>query len=124
MRRMKRFLAVPVLLLCVTMVHAQRPSDPALLIPETAPPLDYVPVAQAVTLPEGMKISSLPGPADIASAFGSYESSHEVRDGKLLVARTLQLRRPRTVCTATEYAELRKFAAAVDADLRKQILYE
>jgi sugar lactone lactonase YvrE len=32
---------------------AQRPSDPALLIPETAPPLDYVPVANPVTLPAG-----------------------------------------------------------------------
>src|SRR5688572_15020500 len=53
MRRMKRFLAVPVLLLCTVVIDAQRPSDPALLVPETAPVLDYVPVAQAVTLPAG-----------------------------------------------------------------------
>jgi sugar lactone lactonase YvrE len=32
---------------------AQRPSDPALLIPETAPALDYVAVANPVTLPPG-----------------------------------------------------------------------
>ena len=53
MRGMKRLIAVPVLLLCTVAIHAQRPSDPALLVPETAPPLDYVPVAQAVTLPAG-----------------------------------------------------------------------
>jgi sugar lactone lactonase YvrE len=33
---------------------AQRPSDPALLVPEQAPPLDYVYVPNAVTLPEGV----------------------------------------------------------------------
>jgi sugar lactone lactonase YvrE len=32
---------------------AQRPSDPALLVPEEAPPLDYVAVPDAVTLPAG-----------------------------------------------------------------------
>jgi sugar lactone lactonase YvrE len=32
---------------------AQRPSDPALLIPEEAPPLDFVAVPDAVTLPAG-----------------------------------------------------------------------
>jgi sugar lactone lactonase YvrE len=35
-----------------SVVAAQRPSDPALLIPETAPALDYVPVP-AVTVPAG-----------------------------------------------------------------------
>jgi hypothetical protein len=34
-------------------VLAQRPSDPALLVPEAAPPLDYVAVPNAVSLPEG-----------------------------------------------------------------------
>ena len=53
MRRVKRLIAVPILLLCTVGIQAQRPSDPALLVPETAPPLDYVPVAQAVTLPAG-----------------------------------------------------------------------
>lgn len=33
---------------------AQRPSDPALLVPEQAPALDYVHVPNAVTLPEGV----------------------------------------------------------------------
>jgi DNA-binding beta-propeller fold protein YncE len=37
-------------------VHGQRPSDPALLIPETAPPLEYVAVPTAVTLPPGVSM--------------------------------------------------------------------
>jgi sugar lactone lactonase YvrE len=41
------------LLLSGTSVIAQRPSDPALLVPETAPELDYVAVPTAVTLPSG-----------------------------------------------------------------------
>jgi sugar lactone lactonase YvrE len=39
-------------------VLAQRPSDPALLIPETAPVLDYVAVPDAITLPDGMKMGA------------------------------------------------------------------
>jgi DNA-binding beta-propeller fold protein YncE len=39
-------------LACATLT-AQRPSDPALLIPETAPALDYVAVANPVSLPAG-----------------------------------------------------------------------
>jgi sugar lactone lactonase YvrE len=58
MRRMKRLLLVPALLLCSIAVHAQRPSDPALLVPENAPPLDYVPVAQAITLPADIKMGA------------------------------------------------------------------
>ena len=36
-----------------TLAFAQRPSNPALLIPQSAPELDYVPVADPVTLPAG-----------------------------------------------------------------------
>jgi DNA-binding beta-propeller fold protein YncE len=42
-----------ILLLLAPALLAQRPSDPALLVPETAPPLDYAPAASAVTLPAG-----------------------------------------------------------------------
>ena len=45
-------LLLPLLLFGGTLA-AQRPSDPALLIPETAPPLEYVAVANPVTLPAG-----------------------------------------------------------------------
>ena len=41
------------LLLATTAAIAQRPSDPALLIPETAPELDYVVSPTSVTLPAG-----------------------------------------------------------------------
>jgi sugar lactone lactonase YvrE len=40
-------------LLCGTGLLAQRPSDPALLIPEDAPPLDFVAVPDAVSIPAG-----------------------------------------------------------------------
>jgi len=40
-------------LLAATFLFAQRPSNPALLIPQTAPDLDYMPVADPVTLPDG-----------------------------------------------------------------------
>jgi sugar lactone lactonase YvrE len=39
-------------------VLAQRPSDPALLIPESAPELTYAHAANAVTLPDGMKMGA------------------------------------------------------------------
>jgi sugar lactone lactonase YvrE len=47
-------LSAAVLVLLGTSALAQRPSDPALLIPETAPALAYVVAPRAVTLPDGM----------------------------------------------------------------------
>jgi len=44
------FLAAPLL--------SQRPSDPALLVPETAPELDYTFVPDAIKLPEGSKMGA------------------------------------------------------------------
>jgi len=43
------------LLLASTALFAQRPSDPALLIPQTAPLLDYVPVADPLAIPADAK---------------------------------------------------------------------
>ena len=51
-------LGLAVLVLAAATALAQRPSDPALLIPETAPELDYVYAPNAVTLPEGMKMGA------------------------------------------------------------------
>jgi sugar lactone lactonase YvrE len=42
---------------------AQRPSDPALLIPQTAPELDYVAVPNSLTLPAGVTLGA---PASVA----------------------------------------------------------
>lgn len=43
-----------IMLVLVAAVGAQRPADPALLVPHPAPPLDYVAVADPVRLPAGL----------------------------------------------------------------------
>jgi streptogramin lyase len=51
---MKKHAAAAVtLLLLASSVAAQRPSDPALLVPQDAPAMDYAAVPSAVTLPDG-----------------------------------------------------------------------
>ena len=50
---MRRAAVGIVAILLSTSVLAQRPSDPELLAPETAPELDYVAAPAAVTLPAG-----------------------------------------------------------------------
>jgi sugar lactone lactonase YvrE len=40
------------------LLYAQRPSDPALLVPETAPELDYVFTPESITLPAGSKMGA------------------------------------------------------------------
>src|ERR1700712_4390801 len=49
----KAALAVAFLLLGSAGLFSQRPSDPALLIPQVAPELDYVSVADPLTVPAG-----------------------------------------------------------------------
>ena len=49
--------ALTVLLLSAA-VAAQRPSNPALLVPQEAPAMDYVAVPSAVTLPEGVTMGA------------------------------------------------------------------
>lgn len=77
-----------------------------------------------LALSPNMEIGALPGTALIQSRFGSFTASHEVREGKLLVVRRLAIERTRTVCNAADHAELRQFAAAIDRELRRQILYQ
>ena len=55
---MKRLSILAAFLLVGASAFAQRPSDPALLVPETAPELDYVAVLQAVTVPPEMKMGA------------------------------------------------------------------
>ena len=50
---MRKSAVALVVILLGTSVLAQRPSDPALLVPETAPELEYVVAPTAVTLPAG-----------------------------------------------------------------------
>ena len=55
---MRRAAIGVVVVLLSTSVLAQRPSDPALLVPETAPELDYVVVPTAVSLPAGVTMGA------------------------------------------------------------------
>jgi sugar lactone lactonase YvrE len=56
---MKRAIgAAVVVLMSGPVAFAQRPSDPALLVPQNAAPLDYVAVANPLTLPEGTTIGA------------------------------------------------------------------
>jgi DNA-binding beta-propeller fold protein YncE len=55
---MKHTAAALAVLLLIVPVVAQRPSDPALLVPQEAPALDYVPVPNAITLPQGVTMGA------------------------------------------------------------------
>jgi sugar lactone lactonase YvrE len=55
---MRRAAVGLVAILLSTSVLAQRPSDPALLVPEDAPELDYVVAPAAVKLPDGMTMGA------------------------------------------------------------------
>ncbi|MFO7324247.1 MAG: DUF3857 domain-containing protein [Pseudomonadota bacterium] len=77
-----------------------------------------------LALAPGMKITTLPPAADVKSPYGHFTASYEVKDGRLLMAQTIELTPPATVCTAADHAELRKFATAIDRELRRQVLYE
>jgi sugar lactone lactonase YvrE len=55
---MRRATAGVVAILLSTSILAQRPSDPALLVPESAPELDYVVAPTAVKLPDGMTMGA------------------------------------------------------------------
>jgi len=55
---MRRAAVVVVVILLSASVLAQRPSDPALIVPESAPELDYVVAPTAVTLPDGMTMGA------------------------------------------------------------------
>ena len=60
---MKAVVVGLIVLLSGTSALAQRPSDPALLVPEIAPELDYVAAPTAITLPDGMTMGA---PASVA----------------------------------------------------------
>ena len=50
--------SVLAVLLFAGSVAAQRPSDPALLVPQDAPAMDYVAVPSAITLPDGVTMGA------------------------------------------------------------------
>jgi DNA-binding beta-propeller fold protein YncE len=61
--RMKSATATFAMLLVSAVAAAQRPSDPALLVPQTAPPLNYTVSTRAVELPPGVTMGA---PASVA----------------------------------------------------------
>jgi transglutaminase-like putative cysteine protease len=77
-----------------------------------------------LTLPPEVKITTLPRAASLESPFGTFAASYEVKDGKLLVSRKLEVKAPRAVCTVADTAELRKFATAINQQMRAQVLYQ
>ncbi len=60
---MRAVAAAVALCLCGSAALAQRPTDPALLVPAHAPVLDYVPAPKAVDVPAGVKMGA---PASVA----------------------------------------------------------
>jgi DNA-binding beta-propeller fold protein YncE len=64
MQMRKAFPVILAALLCGALpAAAQRPSDPALLVPQQAPPLDYVVATNTLTVPEG---TTMGAPASVA----------------------------------------------------------
>ena len=55
---MKNATTILFVLLLSAAASAQRPSDPALLVPQEAPAMDYVAVPSAVTLPDGVTMGA------------------------------------------------------------------
>jgi transglutaminase-like putative cysteine protease len=77
-----------------------------------------------LAMPAEVKITTLPKPASIESAYGRFNATYEVKDNKLLVRRTLDVTPPQAVCTTADSPELRKFATAISQQLRSQVLYQ
>ena len=61
---MKNTVAVSIILLLGSSAFAQRPTDPALLVPENAPELEYVLAPRAVNLPDDVTMGA---PASVAT---------------------------------------------------------
>ncbi len=74
---MRRAAVGLVAILLSTSVLAQRPSDPALLVPEAAPELDYVVAPAAVTLPAGKDMGATASVAfDKDGHFGCFRGAN------------------------------------------------
>lgn len=55
---MKRAVIAALVVFAAGTAYAQRPSDPALLVPQNAPPLDYVAVPNPLSFPDGVTIGA------------------------------------------------------------------
>src|SRR5947208_7751774 len=57
---MRKTVLILVILLACVPAFSQRPSDPALMVPQTAPELDYKAVADFFTFPAGIALNGAP----------------------------------------------------------------
>jgi hypothetical protein len=68
---------------------------------------DYRRDTVRIKLPQGYKLDELPAPAKLAAPYGTLEASWAVRDGEVVMDRTLELKQ--MTVPPTEYAKLREF---------------
>ncbi|WP_322011621.1 DUF3857 domain-containing transglutaminase family protein [Paraburkholderia sp. J12] len=76
-----------------------------------------------LTLPEGVDVTHLPKPLDIASKFGTYRSRYTASGREITVTRDLLIVVPGVLLQPNDYAELRTMALQVQRDLHSQIIY-
>jgi len=75
-------------------------------------------------LPITMKVSSLPKPATVTSAFGTYTSSYALEGRTVTVTRTLDLTSQAPYLEPDECPALKKMAVSIKHDLAAQIVYQ
>jgi transglutaminase-like putative cysteine protease len=76
-----------------------------------------------LTLPEGVNVTHLPTPLDVASKLGAYRSSYTASGRDITVTRDLTIVVPGVLLQPDDYVELRKMALQVQRDLHSQITY-
>ena len=76
-----------------------------------------------IELPGTVKVSSLPEPAKVTSAFGAYTSSYAASGQLVTVTRTLDITMHSPYVEPDQWQDLRKMAVAVKHDLAAQIVY-
>jgi hypothetical protein len=60
-----------------------------------------------IELPQGFEVDELPDPLSLDTSFGSYTTSYEVKDGKLIFKRTMVTNR--ALVPAKDYPKVREF---------------
>jgi transglutaminase-like putative cysteine protease len=76
-----------------------------------------------IDLPEMVKVSSLPKPAQVTSTFGTYMSSYAASGRIVTVTRVLDITMRNPYVEPDQWQDLRKMAVAIKHDLAAQIVY-
>jgi len=76
-----------------------------------------------INLPDGVKVPNLPKSVNIASQFGTYQSTYAAVGQTITVTRKFDLTLPGPLLQPDQYPELRKMAQTVMHDLRAQLIY-